>query len=56
MSPLEEGKRATAMLVGKRVKKVVRHRDSEVLIEFEDGSRVFVDSATPVDLSITLAD
>jgi hypothetical protein len=48
----EEGERATAMLLGKVVKRIARFREREVLIEFEDGARLFVDSATPLELSI----
>lgn len=52
----EETARATEMLRGKMVKRVVRHREGEVLIEFEDGSRFFADSKTSLELSITLQD
>ena len=51
----EESERATAMLLGKVVRRVMRHRDGEVAIEFADGSRLFADSGTPLELSITLA-
>ncbi len=50
----EESARASELLVGKAVKAVVRHRDQEVLIEFHDGSRLYVDSVAPVELSIEL--
>jgi hypothetical protein len=50
----EETSRATAMLRGRIVKRVARHREGEVMIEFEDGSRFFADSDTPLQLSITL--
>jgi hypothetical protein len=50
----EEGERATSMLLGKTVRRVMRHRDGEVVIEFEDGSRLFADSGTPLELSVTL--
>ena len=52
----EETARATEMLRGKMVKRVVRHREGEVLIEFEDGARFFADSNTSLELSITLQD
>ncbi|MGE6695984.1 hypothetical protein ACQKE8_26535 [Sphingobium limneticum] len=42
------------MLIGKVVRRVMRHRDGEVVIEFEDGSRFFADSDSPLELSITL--
>ncbi|MBA4759363.1 hypothetical protein [Sphingosinicella sp.] len=50
----EESKRATAMLRGKTVKRIMRFRKEEVVVEFEDGSRFFADSIEPVELSITL--
>lgn len=50
----EEGKKATALLNGKVVNVVHRHRDNEVLIEFTDGVRLFVDnSGNRLELSIT---
>ena len=50
----EESNRATEMLAGKVVASVKRHRQSEVLIEFTDGTRFFVDQcAEGVELSIT---
>jgi hypothetical protein len=52
----EESQRATVMLHGKVVTRVVRHRDREVLIEFSDGSRLFCDSDAPVALSIQSPD
>jgi hypothetical protein len=41
-------------IVGKRVSTVRRHRIGEIIIEFEDGTRLFVDR-TPdgVEFSIT---
>lgn len=52
----EEGLRATSLLLGKVVRRVLRPRDKEVVIEFEDGSRFFADSASHVELSVTLND
>ncbi len=49
-------KRATKLLKGKVVKKILRHRKEEVGIEFEDGTRFFIDwreSENELDLSIT---
>jgi hypothetical protein len=51
----EESDRATSMLLGKVVRCVMRHRDGEVVIDFEDGSRFFADSDSHLELSITLA-
>ena len=42
------------MLLGKIVQRIWRHRDGEVVIEFEDGSRLFVDSGSALELSINL--
>ncbi|MCL9998545.1 MAG: hypothetical protein NBV68_04130 [Erythrobacter sp.] len=49
----EESERATAMLAGKMVARVMRHRDGEVQIEFECGTRLFVDGGTTLELTIT---
>ncbi len=43
------------MLLGKVVQHVLRHRDGEVGIEFDDGSRFFADSDSRLERSITLA-
>ena len=49
-----EARRATSILRGKSVKKVWRHRASEIGIEFADGSRLFVDAReSGLELSIT---
>jgi hypothetical protein len=50
----EEAARATVMLQGKTVARVIRNRPCEFMIEFEDGTRVFVDrSETGIEVSIT---
>lgn len=50
----EESHRATELLAGKVVARIVRHREAELLIEFSDGCRLFVDSsALGLELSIT---
>ncbi|MGW8201336.1 hypothetical protein [Sphingomonas sp. VDB2] len=49
----EEEERATSMLLGRVVVRVLRFREHEVLIEFDDGTRLFVDAAAPLELSIT---
>ena len=50
----EESERATDMLRGKVVAKVMRHGSREVGIEFTDGSKFFVDAhGDEVELSIT---
>ena len=50
-----ETDRASEMLKGKIVAKVVRHRRSELLIEFTDGLRLFIDAQphNNLELSIT---
>ena len=48
----EEERRAMEMLKGKTVKVVRRHRATEVVIEFSDETRLFVDAAGPLELSI----
>jgi hypothetical protein len=51
---LQEAQRMTELLVGKTVKVVRRHRTSEVLVEFADGTRLFVDLINgELDFSIT---
>ena len=47
--------RATEMLAGKSVAKVISHRPAELLIEFEDGTRLYIDANADrsLDLSIT---
>lgn len=49
----EEAARATALLRGRIIKTVWRHRPGEIGIEFEDGARLFVDSSSRLELSIT---
>lgn len=49
----EEAARASAMLAGKVVAGVTRHREGDVVITFADGTRLFVDSQGPLELSIT---
>jgi hypothetical protein len=55
MSDLEnESAKLTELLKGKVVKTVRRHRSSEVMIEFDDGSRLFVDrSSEGLEFSVT---
>ena len=53
-SQVEESTRATELLRGKVVARVVRDKQSEVLVEFTDGTRMFVDQADgALELSIT---
>ncbi len=49
----QESERATELLAGKTVKFVKRHRVGEVLVEFTDGTRLFVDAhVREIELSI----
>jgi hypothetical protein len=49
-----ESAEATNVLAGKVVARIVRHRESEVLIEFTDGSRLFADAlGAGLELSVT---
>ncbi|WP_187805597.1 hypothetical protein [Aquipseudomonas alcaligenes] len=50
----EESIKATELLKGRKVQAVVRHTPSEVLIQFTDGTRLFIDvSNEELELSIT---
>ena len=49
-----EAEELTNLLQGKTVKIVWRHRATEIGIEFDDGTRLFVDATTTgLDLSVT---
>lgn len=49
----EESTRATEMLAGKVVARVLRHREGEVIVEFNDGTRLLVDhTQSGLELSI----
>ncbi|MGV3530907.1 MAG: hypothetical protein ACO1QR_00950 [Chthoniobacteraceae bacterium] len=48
-----EAARATEMLHGRVLRQIWRHRPGEIGLEFEDGTRLFVDSTSPLELSIT---
>lgn len=49
----EEQERAEKLLKGRTISKIWRHRPNEVVIQFEDGGRLFVDADTPLELSVT---
>ena len=50
----EESERASDMLRGKVVARVIRDRPTEVMVEFTDGTRLFVDRvADALELSVT---
>jgi hypothetical protein len=48
-----EAIRATEMLRGRVGRQVWRHRPGEIALQFEDGTRLFVESRSPLELSIT---
>lgn len=49
-----ESTRATEMLAGKIVARILRHRSAEVIVVFSDGTRLFIDRTDiGVELSIT---
>jgi len=48
-----EALRTTELLVGKVVASISRHRETELLVQFTDGTRLFVGADTPLELSIT---
>jgi hypothetical protein len=50
----EESSTATALLAGKTVTHVIRHRPNEMLVEFSDGTRLYVDATDGrLELSVT---
>jgi hypothetical protein len=55
MADLEdEARKLTDLLQGKTVKVVIRHRSREVVIEFDDGTRLFVDNISDgLEFSVT---
>ena len=54
MDDLErEAERATELLGGLTVRVVKRHRPEEVMVEFCDGTRLYVDAEGEVELSRT---
>ena len=54
MNLKQEAEKATEMLKGKVIAKIMRHRAKEICIEFTDGTRLFVDQQSDnLKLSIT---
>jgi hypothetical protein len=49
-----EGLRATELLRGKVVRVVWRHRANEIGLEFDDGTRLFVDVAPNGELDVSI--
>jgi hypothetical protein len=49
----EEASRATQMLSGRVLSHVQRFKATEILLEFDDGTRLYIDSASTLELSIT---
>jgi hypothetical protein len=48
-----EARKIQKLLGGKVVRKVWRHRTTEIAIEFADGTRLFLNSHAELDCSIT---
>lgn len=48
-----EAKKMSQILKGKVVKLCARHRSNEVVVIFEDGTKLFVDSSQDIEVSIT---
>lgn len=49
-----EGQRLTELLAGKTIKAAKRHRETEIVLEFLDGARLFVDwTQKALEISIT---
>jgi hypothetical protein len=53
MSAADRKTQPSAFLVGRTVSDVRQHRDNELLFEFADGTRLFVDGQGPLELSVT---
>lgn len=49
----EEAERLTELLHGKTIKVIYRHGETELVIIFMDGTRLFIDSSGCLDFSIT---
>lgn len=45
--------RVEKLLAGLTVKTVLQLTDKEIVVEFTDGTRLFVDSKTEIEISIT---
>lgn len=48
-----ESQRATSLLKRRAVSAIKRERGNDLLVEFEDGVRLYIDSKAPLELSIT---
>lgn len=49
----EEAARIEQLVSGKVVKTVYRHHPNEIVVEFTDGSRLFVDAPSDLEISVT---
>jgi hypothetical protein len=50
----EESSTATTLLAGKTVSQVIRNRPNEMLVEFSDGTRLYVDATDgQLEMSVT---
>ena len=53
MALAREAARVTELLTAKRLTRVMRPDPATVVLEFEDGARLFVDTRAGVELSVT---
>lgn len=49
----EQANQLTKLLKGSEVLECVRNEDGEILVKFTNGMRLFVNSETSLDLSVT---
>jgi hypothetical protein len=52
----DEAARLESSLVGRSVKHVKQHREAELMIEFNDGTRLFIDWQPDRSLEFSLQD
>jgi hypothetical protein len=56
MTLAQEAARAQRLLSGKRVAQVRRHRASEIILEFSDGTRLFIDGRDKAEIELSITD
>ena len=49
----EEAEKITELLTGKVVERCIRHEDGELVIKFQCGTTLFINSEKKLDFSIT---
>jgi hypothetical protein len=53
LRPEDLANRLNALTTGLTVAKILKANDSELVIEFSDGTRLFVKSGSALDISVT---